>query len=96
MTYGEFGRRFGLGNFPPAWANKNTLDAAAQECKSDHKIDKLDLTFLIKSSNKKYPYPSVIDGLPLDKSNPASQIVRAREVAQKIINRFSPDTHNPY
>lgn len=94
MTYGEFGERFGLGRFPPAWANRNTLDVAAQECKADPDLGYLDLTFLIRSSRTKYP--SVIDGKPFSTSDPEPQKKRAREEAQRIIDRFSPGTPNPY
>ena len=94
LTYGEFGRRYGLGSFPPAWANRRTLDLASRECKSDPDIDKLDLTFLIRSSTNHYP--SVIDGLPFDTRNPEPQMATARQVAQEIIDRFAPGTANPY
>ena len=94
MTYSEFGQKFALGNFPPAWANRRTLDIAATECKSDEKLGNLDLTFLIRSSTTNYP--SVIDGQPFDRKNPERQIRRARDEAQKIIDRFGPGTRNPY
>lgn len=94
MTYAEFGRRFGLGSFAPAWANRRTLDVAAQECKSDPEIGQLDLTFLIRSSRTHYP--SVIDGKPFDMTNPGPQVVKAREEAQRIIDKFAPGTRNPY
>ena len=94
LTYSEFGQRFQLGNFPPAWANRRTLDIASKECKSDEGLHNLDLTFLIRSSSTHYP--SVIDGRPFDRENPEPQILRAREEAQKIIKRFSPGTRNPY
>lgn len=92
MTYREFSNRFGLGNFPPSWANRYTLDAVADACKRDKNIG-LDLTFLLR--NKDSHYPSVIDGVLYDRSAP-QQRVRARQEAQRIIDKFSPGTPNPY
>lgn len=94
LTYGEFGKRFGLGPYAPAWANRRTLDVAAQECKADPETNHLDLTFLIRNGQTRYP--SVIDGKPYDRASPGPQQQRAREVAQQIIDRFAPGTHNPY
>lgn len=94
MTYGEFGQRFGLGSFAPAWANRRTLDVAAQQCRADPETGHLDLTFLIRSSRNHYP--SVIDGKPLNLNDPGPQIQRSREEAQRIIDRFAPGTKNPY
>lgn len=91
MTYGEFGRRFDLGRFPPAWANSQALGVASSECKAELGLD---LTFLIRNSRSHYP--SVIDGKPFDKDHPGPQIARAREEAQRIIDRFAPGTRNPY
>ncbi|MDH4991016.1 hypothetical protein QEZ48_09255 [Aquamicrobium lusatiense] len=94
LTYGEFGQRYGLGNYAPAWANRKTLDVAAQECKADPETGHLDLTFLLR--NRGTGYPSVIDGRPYQADNPGAQIERARVVAQSIIDRFAPGTRNPY
>src|SRR4051812_35348354 len=77
VTYAEFARTVGLSDkYPPAWANRNTLEAA-NALKSDPQVG-LDLTFLIRNATTKYP--SVIDGKPYDPNNP-SQKVRARTVA---------------
>jgi hypothetical protein len=92
MTYGEFGREFNLGHQARVWANKKILDEVAVACKADPKIQ-LDLTFLLR--NAETMYPSVIDGKSSKPPTP-DQMVRAREVAQTIIDRFGPGTRNPY
>lgn len=94
MTYGKFGQMYHLGSFAPAWANRKNLDVAAQECKADKSIYFLDLTFILCSSRTHYP--SVIDGRPFSEKNPKPQMDRAREEAQKIIDRFCPGANNPY
>lgn len=95
MTYKQFAVRFGLpDNYVPSWANRNTLDQAAQESRADPWTGNLDLTFLIRSSSSHYP--SVISGQPFDKKNPGPQMKTAREEAQRIIDRFAPGTPNPY
>lgn len=92
MNYGRFSTQNGFGPYAPAWANKTTLDDVAVALKHDPNVS-IDLTFLLFNNDTKYP--SVIDGLP---SNPpsAQQKVRAREVAQQIIDRYAPGTKNPY
>jgi hypothetical protein len=92
MTYGEFGREFKLGDHARVWANKKILDEVAVACKEDPKIQ-LDLTYLLR--NAETMYPSVIDG-KLSKPPTPAQMVRAREVAQAIIDKFCPGTRNPY
>jgi hypothetical protein len=92
MSYGDFGREFNLGDHARVWANKKILDEVAGAFKEDPKIQ-LDLTFLLR--NAETMYPSVIDGKPSKPPTPA-QMVRAREVAQTIIDRFGPGTRNPY
>jgi len=90
QTYGEFHRLFDFPGLPNTWANKNVLNAAADwyEAKNE-----LDLTYLTYS--EKTGYPSVIDG---QDAKPPTQIQkdRAREVAQKIIDKYRPGTKNPY
>ncbi len=39
MTYGEFGREFGLGDHARVWANKKLLDEVAAACKEDPEIN---------------------------------------------------------
>jgi hypothetical protein len=80
-------RKFNLGD-----QNKKILDEVASACKKDPKIQ-LDLTFLLR--NAETMYPSVIDGKPSRPPAPA-QMVRAREVAQTLIDKFGPGTRNPY
>jgi hypothetical protein len=93
FTYAEFARTVGLSDkYPPAWANRNTLDEAANMLKSDPQVG-LDLTFLIRNATTKYP--SVIDGKPYDPNNP-SQKIRARAVADQIIQRYGLNVPNPY
>jgi hypothetical protein len=93
VTYGEFARTVGLSDkYPPAWANRNTLDEAARMLKSDPQVG-LDLTFLIRNATTKYP--SVIDGKPYD-PNSAAQKSRARAVASQIIARYGLNVPNPY
>jgi hypothetical protein len=92
MTYSEFGREFNLGGHARIWANKKILDEVAAACKEDQKIQ-LDLTFLLR--NAETMYPSVIDGKPSKPPTPI-QMLRAREVAQAIIDKFGPGTRNPY
>jgi hypothetical protein len=85
MTYAEFGKVFGFSHkYPPAWANKNTLDPVAAALESDPKIG-LDLTFLIRSATT--GLPSVIDGQSY-KKNDFAQEKRARDVADQIIGKF--------
>ncbi len=93
LTYGEFGRKFGLGDAVRAWANRRVLDEAAAEFKNDSRY-RLDLTYLLR--NRDSGYPSVIDGQPFDQSDPGPQMLKAREAARKIIDRFGPGTRNPY
>lgn len=96
MTYKGFAEAFPecdlSPKYPPAWANRNTLDAVAQDCKRDARARCLDLTFLLRNKGK--GYPSVIDGEPFDGS--PGQKARARKVAQDIIDAFRPGTPNPY
>jgi hypothetical protein len=93
VTYAQFARTVGLSDkYPPAWANKNTLDEAARILKSDRQVG-LDLTFLIRNATSEYP--SVIDGKPYDPNNP-SQKARAREVADQIIKQYGLNVPNPY
>jgi hypothetical protein len=93
MTYTEFGNAFGFNDkFPLAWANRNTLDAAADILKKDPNIG-FDLTFLIRSSTT--GFPSVIDGKPYTRRNKAQE-QRAREVADHIIAKFDLKARNPY
>jgi hypothetical protein len=93
VTYAEFALTVGLSDeYPPAWANRNMLDEAANALKSDPQVG-LDLTFLIRNATTKYP--SVIDGTPYDPNNP-SQKVRARAVADQIIQRYGLSVPNPY
>jgi hypothetical protein len=92
MTYGAFGRRFGLSKHTRSWANRTVLDAVATALKKDPKI-KLDLTYLL--SNGRTKYPSVMDGKSSKPPSPA-QRRRAHQVAQRIINTFAPGTPNPY
>lgn len=93
VTYAEFARTAGLSDkFPPAWANKNTLDEATRMLKNDPEVG-LDLTFLIRSATT--GYPSVIDGKPYDRNDPA-QKVRARDVADQIIAKYGLKVPNPY
>ncbi len=93
VTYGEFARTVGLSDkYPPAWANKNTLDEAAGILKADPQVG-LDLTFAIRNGTTKYP--SVIDGKPYDPKDPG-QKARARTVANQIIARYGLDVPNPY
>jgi hypothetical protein len=94
MTYGEFDRKFQLGGYAPAWANRKILDTASKECTTDASIGGLDLTFLLR--NKSTGYPSVVSGQPFNHNNPGPQILRSREEAQRIIDRFAPGTPNPY
>ena len=93
LTYGQFNESYQLGDFVRAWANRRVLDEAAREFKNDPNY-RVDLTFLLR--NRKTGYPSVIDGKPFDRKNPGPQMKRAREEAQRIINKFCPDTPNPY
>src|SRR3954471_22283911 len=77
VTYGQFAKSVGLSaNYPPAWANKNTLDEAATRMKHDPKLG-LDLTFLLCNAATKYP--SVIDGQRYDPNDP-KQKARANAV----------------
>ena len=96
MTYKGFAEAFPeydlSPKYPPAWANRNTLDAVAQDCERDPRARRLDLTFLLRNKGK--GYPSVIDGEPFDGSS--QQKARARKVAQDIIDAFDPTTCNPY
>ncbi len=85
VTYGEFARTVGLSDkYPPAWANRSTLDEAARILKSDPQVG-LDLTFLMR----------VIDGKPYD-PNGAAQKLRARAMARQIIARYGLKVPNPY
>jgi hypothetical protein len=93
VTYGEFARTVGLSDkYPPAWANRGTLDEAAKMLKSDPQVG-LDLTFLIRNATTKYP--SVIDGKRYD-PNSTAQKIRARAVASQIIARYLLKVANPY
>ena len=93
MKYGQFGRACHLGDYAPTWANRIVLDRVARDCKSDPKI-RLDLTFLLRNSETSYQ--SVIKGKPFNREDPGPQILKAREEAQRIINRYVPETKNPY
>jgi len=93
MTYQEFGRAFDFSyKYPPAWANKNTLDPAAVLLLNDPQIG-LDLTYLIRSQTT--GYPSVIDGKPYQ-SHDVTQQRRAQDVADQIIRKFGLQVTNPY
>jgi hypothetical protein len=92
MSYADFGREFNLGDNPRVWANKKVLDEIAAACREDPKIQ-LDLTFLLR--NAETMYPSFIDGKPSKPPTPG-QMLRAREMAQAIIDRFGLGTPNPY
>jgi hypothetical protein len=92
MTYGQFGQRWGLGPYVPAWANGTVLNRVADALTRDPNI-RLDLTFML--SNGDTGYPSVIDGRPSKPPTPQQQ-ARARTVAQQIINRYRPGMINPY
>jgi hypothetical protein len=53
----------------------------------------LDLTYLLRNGTTHYP--SVMDGKPSNSPNP-EQKLRARKMAQSIIDKFCPGTSNPY
>jgi UDP:flavonoid glycosyltransferase YjiC (YdhE family) len=91
LTYGEFGKQFKFGH-PRPWATRTVLDAVAAALKQDPQIG-LDLTFLLRNWRTKYP--SVTDGKSSKPPTP-QQKVRARVVAQQIIDRYCPGTKNPY
>jgi hypothetical protein len=91
MTYSTSGGHLILVTTPRS-GQKKILDEVAVACKEDPKIQ-LDLTFLLR--NAETLYPSVIDGQPSKTPTPA-QMVRAKEAAQAIIDRFGPGTRNPY
>lgn len=89
MTYKAFAQKFGFSDrYPPAWANKNTLDPVAELLKKDAQIG-LDLTFLIRSRTT--GFPSVIDGAGYRKGN-RNQEQRARDVANQIIKKVQPQS----
>ena len=93
VTYKDFARAHGFSDkYPPAWANKGTLDSVATVLKSDPQIA-LDLTFLIR--NKKTGFPSVIGGRPYVRHNRAQERM-ARNVADQIIAKFGLKATNPY
>jgi hypothetical protein len=93
MTYGEFGAAFGFSaKYPPAWANRNTLDPVATVLKNDPQVA-IDLTFLIRS--KTTGFPSVIDGHPYKRGDRAQE-KRARDVSDQIIRKFGLKARNPY
>jgi hypothetical protein len=93
LTYKDFAAHFGFSeSFPPAWANKNTLDPVADLLKKNSRVG-LDLTFLIRSSTT--GYPSVIDGKRYN-ANDVVQKQRAREVADQIIEKYALIAPNPY
>jgi hypothetical protein len=93
MTYGDFGRAFGLSKkVTVSWANRGTLDTVATSLKNDPKIA-IDLTFLLRS--KKRGFPMVIDGLPYVPGNKVQE-QRARDVADQIIAQFRLTAKNPY
>ncbi len=87
MTYGEFGNKFGFG---PRGPGKKLLDPVARDFK---RKGGLDLTYLLR--NRRYRYPSQIDGKPSKPPSP-KQKVRAERVAQKIINKYCRGSRNPY
>jgi hypothetical protein len=91
LTYGEFSKQFGFGPFPLAWANKTMLDEVEAALKGEP--NGLDLTFLLRNTDT--GYPSVTDGLQSKPPSP-QQMVRARAVAQQIIDRYCPGAANPY
>jgi hypothetical protein len=75
-----------------SWANRKVLDSAAAWFRMNES-DALDLTFLIYQKDS--GYPSVIDGQ--DSTKPTEhQKSRAREEAQKIIDKYRPGSNNPY
>jgi hypothetical protein len=78
--------------YPPAWANKNSLDEVARILKADPQVG-VDLTFLIRNATTKYP--SVIDGKPYDPKD-LGRKARARAVASQIIARYGLNVPNPY
>jgi hypothetical protein len=92
MTYGQFGQRWGLGPYAPAWANGTVLNHVADALTRDPNI-RLDLTFMLRNGDT--GYPSVIDGQGSNPPGPR-QMARAREVAQQIIDRYLPGMRNPY
>ena len=92
MSYGEFGKLHGLPKDTRGWANKLVLDAVARQCLQDPSLEGLDLTYLLRSGETLYP--GVVDGRPFEASR--RQVLRCREIAQAIIDRFSPGTTNPY
>ncbi|HEX9589490.1 MAG TPA: hypothetical protein VGA15_17295 [Bradyrhizobium sp.] len=93
MTYGDFGRAFGLSQkVTVSWANRGTLDAVASALKIDPKVA-IDLTFLLRS--KAGGFPMVIDGLPYVPDDKVQE-QRARDVADQIIAQFKLTAKNPY
>src|ERR1700738_1737274 len=93
LVYKDFARQFGFSEkYPPAWANRTTLDPAADLLKADPLVG-LDLTYLIRSQET--GYPSIIDGQPFDPKNDG-QKRRARAVADQIIKKYKLNAANPY
>jgi hypothetical protein len=91
-TYLGFHSRFGFRGLPNTWARRAVLNPAAAWFKTNEG-DALDLTFLIYQKDS--GYPSVIDGQ--DSTKPTEhQKSRAREEAQKIIDKYRPGSNNPY
>jgi hypothetical protein len=91
-TYLDFHNRFGFPGLTNSWANRKVLDPAAAWFRANES-DALDLTFLIYQ--KRSGYPSVIDSQ--DSRQPTEhQKNRAREEAQKIIDKYRQGTTNPY
>jgi hypothetical protein len=92
QTYLDFHNRLGFRGLTNSWAQRKVLDPAAAWFRADES-DALDLTFLIYQ--KRSGYPSVIDGQ--DSRHPTEhQKSRAREEAQKIIDKYRQGTTNPY
>jgi hypothetical protein len=90
QPYLDFHKRFGFPGLTNSWANRKVMMPVAKWFTTN---GDLDLTFLIYQ--KKTGYPSVIDGR--DSKHPTqNQKDRAREEAQKIINKYRPDATNPY
>jgi hypothetical protein len=91
-NYLDFHNRFGFPGLPNSWARRTVLNPAAAWFRANE-ADALDLTFLIY--RRESGYPSVIDGQ--DSTKPTEhQMSRAREEAQKIIDKYRPGTPNPY